>query len=365
MDNEEELKEEEILPEEIPEHEEIMSPIVQEQKKYFETLVKHYKGDYKKSIFEFCFKYNIFYDSDTYELIVKSKDDSVYTKLPEAYVELINEDIRFKDQDFFSQLRMDNFEDVYSKQRDLLGLDEDSKTNRIAILDIFGYDPFKNDPIEDRPQLYRDLAGMAQESMRKDIAKQKAALNVVRSYQNIELYQRKITELMASGQVDDEAQKKLDSYMQIVAKIQDSINKTAEKNNFTVKGVGSSGRGTISDVMNTVEEKGIDEGITNFYDIQTSKSITEVAELSFKAQLNQINLSKTDYVDILTSQCQMVREAQRIAKSAQEAARLAKEKLTKQKLLDELEYEYKRKNISEEDIQELIEREYKLYDGKN
>ncbi|MBO7079397.1 MAG: hypothetical protein J6W64_06270 [Bacilli bacterium] len=362
MDEQKELIEEEI--EEIPEHEEIVNPIVQEQKQYFESLVKHYKGDYKQALFEYCFKNNIFFDGATYDLLVKGRDDAIFTRFPEIYVDTIAEDIRFKDQDFFSQLRMDNFEQVYSEQKDLLGLDEDTKTNRIAVLDIFAYDPFKNDSIEDRPQLYRDLAGMANESMRKDIAKQKAALNIVRSYQNIESYQRKITELMSSGQVDDESQKKLDSYMNIIAKIQDSINKTAEKNNFTVKGVGSSGKGTISDVMNTIEEKGVDEGITNFYDIATSQSIEEIANISFKAQLNQVNLSKTDYADILTNQCQMVREYQRIAKDSMEALRLAKEKIKKQELLDELEYDYRRKNISEEDIKELLEREYKLYDGK-
>ena len=68
--------------------------------------------------------------------------------------------------------------------------------------------------------------------------------------------------------------------------LQDNINTTAEKNAFTVKGVGSNGKGMLSDVMNQIEERGIDEGITNFYDIETSKSIEEVANISFRAQLN-------------------------------------------------------------------------------
>lgn len=360
-----ELKDVIVLIEEQVEKTEESNPIIQEQKEYFLMLLKHYKGDYKKSLFEFCYKYNIFYDSDTFYLLTKGGEDTVFQSFPKIYIDTINSDFRFKDLDFFSQLKMENFEIIYKEQKQLLGLDEDAKTNRIAILDIFAYDPFANDPIEDRPQLYRDLAGMANDSMRKDIAKQKAALNIVRSYKNIELYERKITELTNSGQVDEKAQEKLDSYMSIIAKIQDSVNKTAEKNNFTVKGIGSSGKGMLSEVMNTIEEKGIDEGITNFYDISTSRSIEEVADISFKAQLNQINLSKTDYADILSNQCELVREAQKKAKDAIEALRLAKEKITKQELLEELEYEYKRKNISEEDIKELINREFHLFDGKN
>ena len=38
--------------------------------------------------------------------------------------------------------------------------------------------------------------------------------------------------------------------------------------------------------------------------------------------------------------------------------------IQKQKLLEELEGEYRKKGISEEEIQEFISREYKLWDGK-
>ena len=65
----------------------------------------------------------------------------------------------------------------------------------------------------------------------------------------------------------------------------------------------------LSDVMNRVNDYGIDEGVVNFYDIATSRAIEEVANISFKAQLNQVGLSKTDYADILSQQSKIVREA--------------------------------------------------------
>ena len=94
-------------------------------------------------------------------------------------------------------------------------------------------------------------------------------------------------------------------------------------------------------------------------------NIEEIANISFKAQLNQINLSKTDYADILSRQVELVHEAQRLAKKAQEEARLAKEKVVKQRLLEELEADYKRKGIDDDEIQEFVNREYHLYDGTN
>ena len=43
--------------------------------------------------------------------------------------------------------------------------------------------------------------------------------------------------------------------------------------------------------------------------------------------------------------------------------RLAKEKIVKQQLLKELEKEYRKKGISEKEIDQFIQREYHLYDG--
>lgn len=72
-------------------------------------------------------------------------------------------------------------------------------------------------------------------------------------------------------------------------------------------------------------------------------------------------MSKTDYADILTDQALIVREAQSKAREAVEALRLAKEKITKQQLLEELERDYRNKGISEEDIKEFIDREITMY----
>ena len=232
------------------------------------------------------------------------------------------------------------------------------------VVDILGTDPFAEDDPLDRPQLYRDAATILNDSMRKDLTKSRAALSIIRGYQNINKYQQKINEITKLETIDEDAQKQLDQYIKIQKTMQDSINQTAEKNNFTVKGIGSNGKGMLSDVMNQIEQKGIDEGITNFYDIETSRSIEEVANISFKAQLNQVSLSKTDYADIMSEQCILVRKAQRQAKDALEALRLAKEKITKQQLLQELELDYRKKGISEEEIEEFVGREYNLFDGK-
>jgi len=45
---------------------------------------------------------------------------------------------------------------------------------------------------------------MLTENMRKDVAKAKAALSIVRSYNNLEKYQKKINDIMKTGEVTEE-----------------------------------------------------------------------------------------------------------------------------------------------------------------
>lgn len=323
----------------------------------YNELLKKYDNSHKQALFEYCFIKNIGYIGKLVNKVLKNGEFSVLERYLQEKAKS-----SFSDVTFFSQLRQENFEKIYSEDYSISLLDEEDKKNRLQVIEILGYDPFAEDAREDQPQLYRDMTGMLTEAMRKDIAKAKAALSVVRGYNNLDKYQRKINEIMRSGAVDEDTQKQLDQYIKVQKTLQDSINQTAEKNNFTVKGIGNSGKGMLSDVLNQIEEKGIDEGIINFYDIATSKSIEEVANISFKAQLNQINLSKTDYADILTGQIKMVKEAQDTARKSLEGMRIAREKVKKQELLDELEIEYKKKGIKEEEIEEFIQREYKMYE---
>lgn len=332
-----------------------------EERIKFEAILEKYEGNYKKALFEYCFNNNIAY-SDKYCKKFIGNEEAI-KKLPEIYTDTIKDDIRYKDVTFLSQLTIDNFEKIYSEQEYLGTLSEEDRKNRQIIIEVFSYDPFAGESEIDKPQLYRDLAGMSSEAMRKDVARQKAAISIVRSYGNIEKYQRKVAELTSSGQVDEDTQKSMDQYLTLISKIQTNINQTAEKNNFTVKGIGSNGRGMLSDVLAQIDEKSIDEGIVNYYDIKTSKSIEKIANISMEAQLNQVKLSKTDYVDIVSEQCKLVRNFRKIADNATEALRLAKCKIKKQELLDELEADYRRKGISEEEIKDFLSREYKIYDG--
>ena len=358
----EEEKEEELLEEEQDEAvEESGSSTTPEQDVYDELTRKH-KGDYKKAMFEYCYIYNIPFCGEDFDLLLKHGDITLFDKMPQIYVDTVKADPRYEGETFFSQLKMDNFEKIYAEDIVLSNLPEESRRDREQIIKIIGYDPFEKHPIEDKPQLYRDLTGMLTDSMRKDIPRAKAAVEVVTGYNNIRKYQERVNDLISSGRVDENTQEQIDNQLQMIAKMQDSVNKISEKNGFTnSKSLGTNGKGMLSDVMQTIDEHMYDPGITNFYDIATSQSIKQISDISVKAMLNQVKLTGQEYVEILAEQNKIVREAQSKMREIREALRLAKSMLTAQQLIEKLKQEYIAKGISEDDINEFIDREYSLW----
>lgn len=338
---------------------------IKEEPQEYLALVQKHSGDHKSAIFEYCFKNNIPFSEEDFNLVVKGGGDEAYAKLPQSYVDTVKADIRLNNITFFDQLRLDNFEHIYSEEMVVAGLPEESRKDREQIVKIIGYDPFAKNPLEDKPQLYRDLTGMLTDSMRKDVPRAKAAVEVVTGYNNIRKYQDKVNQLINSGQLDDDTQKQLDKHLEMIAKIQASVIAISEKNGFTnSRSLGSNGKGMLSDVMNTIDEHMYDPGITNFFDIATSKSIEQISDISVKSMLNQIKLTGQEYVEMLTEQNKIVHEAQSKMRALKEALRIAKSLIVKDKLIEQLKVEYRKKGISEEDINEFINREYNMWDGR-
>lgn len=330
----------------------------------YEDLCVQHGGDSLGALFEFCFLKNVFYSHKIAKPLAESTDDSVRAAMPGAYLDALAQVPEYNGLTFFSQIKRENFEKVYSEDLSLLTLSQDDRKNRQQILSIVSYDPFADEPDEDKPQMYRDLAGLLTDAMRRDIPKRNAAIEIVHDYTTIARYQKRKATLELSDDGSDETRKRIDNCIVMISKMQDTINKLSKENGFSAgRAVGANGRGGLSDVMTMCEERGYDKETPNLYDIETSKAIEQVATISYKAMLNQVNFSNTDYAGILTEQCRKVLDYRQTAMKAQEMARLAAEKLEKQELLTEYRNELLKKGISEADIEDMVNREIDMYGG--
>lgn len=322
------------------------------------------KGDPVGAIFRFCFDQNVFYHEKYAKACVA--DNALLASLPDSYLDMLAANPSLKGLTFFSQIKREGFEAAYADELDSLDLAPEDRKNRQQILSIVSYDPFAKEPLEDRPQMYRDLAGLLTDAMRRDIPKRNAAIEVVHDYATIGRYQRRMAILESSGKDDRETRDGIDNCIKMISKMQDTINKLTKENGFSSgKAIGASGRGGLSEVMAICEEKGYDPGAANIYDIETSKAIEEVASISVRSMLNQVNLSGTDYAEILTEQCKKVLEYRDAAMRAIEGMRIAESKLEKQSILEEYRGELMAKGIDEADILEILNQEIRMYDGGN
>jgi hypothetical protein len=329
-------------------------------KDMFLQLRQKYHGDAEKAFFEYCFRTNLIYDRFVWDDIVSNGGSEYMDSLPESYEKTINADPKYKDRTFFGQIKLGNFVDL--TQDDLVedGLTETDKEHRTKIIKITGYDPFLKDKPEYRPDMYRALATMLTEDMKNDVPKQKAAISIVQNYANIDKYQ-KILDAMVEHSSGSDDNKQVKDLSDMIAKMQASVNQTAKENNFTGSKALSGGKGTLSSVMDKANQSGIDDGITNFYDIKTSASFKQVADKSFAAMLDQLKLQDSDYREILAGQAKLVKEAIRVSWMSREALRLAKKEIKKQDLLNELALEYRAKGLSEKDIDDYLSKEYILH----
>jgi hypothetical protein len=330
-------------------------------KDLFLKLRQKYAGDAEKAFFEYCFRTDLIYDRFAWNSIV-SQGSEYADDLPESYETLIKNDPKYEDKTFFGQIKLSNFIDL--TQDDLVedGLTEQDKEHRTKIIKITGYDPFLEYSLEDRPGMYRSLATMLTEDMKNDVPKQKSAISMVQNYTNLDKYQRKLRLMAESGTDDTKDYKDLSD---MVVKMQTSLNQTGKENNFTGSKALSGGKGTLSSVMDKINQDGIDSGQVDYYDIKTSSSFRQVSEESFHGMLDQVKLQDSDYKDVLAGQCKLVREATKVAWEAREELRLLKAQIKKQALLDELAQEYLKKGLSLKDVNDYLDKEYILHPDLN
>lgn len=94
----------------------------------------------------------------------------------------------------------------------------------------------------------------------------------------------------------------------------------------------SRGEGSLSRVMSKMAELKYEQGLPNRYDIETSKSIEQAANASFKAIMNQLNMSDSEYMVTTAEQFKRITELQRELSSTKEDLRLAKREIAELKL---------------------------------
>ena len=270
----------------------------------------------------------------------------------------------FSDSTIFIKKENSNSTEISVKEEEELN-DEDLK-NRREILATFHCDPFEKESVEDKKKLYRNLVTMIDQTMSEDLVRQKAAIEIVRTFARIDKWTEAINEMSADPQTMLQNSKDIKILIDAKTKETDMVTKFSKDHGFAERYAlaKSKGAGTISAAMRDMEEFHYDDGKVNLFDIKTSKSMLQAAQISTEAMLKQLSLTEADYVDMLKKQRDELVKINQDNDRLKETLRLIYKQITKQELLKELLNDLRNKGLDDEEVSALIAAEIHYDDSE-
>ena len=320
------------------------------------------KEDGQVAMMWFCSALNIYYDETIY-LQAKQECSKKENKkhIIDSYMSIMNQSATAKGKVFLESKdiqgmigsggvggngRQDKDKKIINSKDGSVGDDtengwskQDLEAKRLVLKNV-GYDPFYFEPEENRKILYKDLLGMLEAGMELDGLKVQAACQIVLAFSRIrELNERERRMMSGDGSVAE-----LKNLADLKNKQLDTITKFSRDNGFGERYAIAKAKGenSFTGIMAKMNEMKYEDAILNMYDIETSKSIEQAANASFKAIFNQLSMSDAEYAKQCTEQLQRIQKLTREKDALQEENRKLKYEMTKRDL------EEKAKEIAEE-----------------
>ena len=222
---------------------------------------------------------------------------------------------------------------------------DEYKTNKRDIIRLIGYDPFANYPVEqDLPVLYAQLISFIDEETKNDGMKMNAVIQIVQAFNQIQKLNDAINELSADTQKLNTNNGTIKQHADTISKLLSGANALAKDNGISVNfnNSKSKGQNTLTGKMKELDLIGFRDAKINMYDIDYCKGMQQVAEISSKAQVDQIGFDENVMNEIGNIRRELVDDLQKQRDKAVERARLLlvenkdlKEFLKEKGLIDE------------------------------
>ena len=203
-------------------------------------------------------------------------------------------------------------------------VNEEYKTNRRDVIRLTGYDPFANYPIEeDKPMLYAQIVSFIDEETKNDGMKMNAVIQIVKSFNQISKINDAIDELSSDTM-------KLNNNNGIIKQLADTVSKLLSGANALAKDNGisvnfnnskSKGQNTLTGKMKELDLIGFRDAKINMYDIDYCMGMQQVANISCKAQVDQIGYDENVMNEISNIRREIVDNLQKERDKAVERAR--------------------------------------------
>jgi len=243
-------------------------------------------------------------------------------------VQMVNyKTMRWRDGDLFQENHSESKEETENKVAATLTpevLDE-YKTNKRDIIRLIGYDPFANYPVEqDLPVLYAQLISFIDEETKNDGMKMNAVIQIVQAFNQIQKLNDAINELSSDTKKLNNNNGTIKQHADTISKLLSGANALAKDNGISVNfnNSKSKGQNTLTGKMKELDLIGFRDAKINMYDIDYCKGMQQVAEISSKAQVDQIGFDENIMNEIGNIRRELIDELQKQRDKAVERARL-------------------------------------------
>ena len=254
--------------------------------------------------------------------------------------------MRWRDGDLFKndvETKFDTEDKIASTMTSEV-LDE-CNTNKRDLIRLIGYDPFANYPVEqDLPVLYAQIISFIDEETKNDGMKMNAVIQIVQAFNQIQKLNDAINELLADTKKLNNNNGTIKQHSDTIAKLLSGANALAKDNGISVNfnNSKSKGQNTLTGKMKELDLIGFRDAKINMYDIDYCQGMRQVAEISAKAQVDQIGFDENTMNTINNIRRELIDELQKKLDKANERARLLlvenkdlKEFLQEKGLIDE------------------------------
>ena len=204
-------------------------------------------------------------------------------------------------------------------------INEAYKTNKKDVIRMTGYDPFANYPIEDdKPLLYAQVVSFIDEETKNDGMKMNAVIQIVKSFNQISKINDAIDELSSDTMKLNNNNGTIKQLADTVSKLLSGANALAKDNGISVNfnNSKSKGQNTLTGKMKELDQIGFRDAKINMYDIDYCRGMQQVAEISAKAQIDQIGFDENVMDEIQGIRRELVESLTKERDKAVERARV-------------------------------------------
>ena len=203
-------------------------------------------------------------------------------------------------------------------------VNEEYKTNRRDVVRMTGYDPFANYPIEeDKPMLYAQVVSFIDEETKNDGMKMNAVIQIVKSFNQISKINDAIDDLSSDTMKLNNNNGTIKQLADTVSKLLSGANALAKDNGISVNfnNSKSKGQNTLTGKMKELDLIGFRDAKINMYDVDYCMGMQQVANISCKAQVDQIGYDENVMNEISNIRRELVDTLQKERDKAVERAR--------------------------------------------